>query len=765
MRKTRIALSIAAILTASSIFPEAVSASDSFPTPPSEHPRLYLRSSDIPSLKAKLATDQGKEILLKMEKMARPRSEAEERRERGKKGWDDHTSYYLKMRGVTTHCELQALDYILNGNRESARSAITAALDTLGKANYGTRNDMSRVAGRLLVTGATVYDWCHDCLTEEEKQAYIREFTRIAGTMEAKYPPRASESITGHLCEWIILRDYLSVGIAIYDECPEFYNNVCSLLYGTYFPVRNYVHENARSYHQGASYINIRCSSDIYANWIFQKMGAPRPIRDDVHFVPYEIIYRRRPDGMILPSGDMNPQTGESPYTVTDIMMLAGYLYKDPYLLGEYRLSPEGATPQATLFELLWSDFSLEPKGPEELPLTSYSGGIYGWTFARTGWDGNAVVAEMKVTEKAANNHGHNDGGSFQIYYKGPLAIDTGRYTGTSGPYTSPHGSNYFRRTIAHNSLLIYDPDEKFLSFRNKIFSDNTYAANDGGQRLCGYGWKSCNDLDSLKSPEHTVGKVLAHFESDSFSYLKGDLTPGYNSRKASDVRRSFVFENLSDSKVPAAMVIFDHIVSTDRSFRKYFLLHTVEEPAILKGGFKVARTGNGYGGELLCTTLLPMKADISKVGGPGKEFWVFGKNWENIGPDPLGEGGRWRVEVSPSTPAEEDCFLNVIQVSDAGSKAYGKVSRIDGKEVVAACFASRVISFSRSGRTLGGKFTLPRPASKGVYTVMATDLEAGSWTVRTASGKTVGKYEVTEGANFIRIPSVTFKENLVFSR
>lgn len=81
---------------------------------------------------------------------------------------------------------------------------------------------------------------------------------------------------------------------------------------------------------------------------------------------------------------------------------------------------------------------------------------------ARTGWDANSVIAEMKINEQFVGNHQHMDGGSFQIYHKGPLAIDAGAYSGSSGGYNSSNNKNYFKRTIAHNSLLVYDPDEKF---------------------------------------------------------------------------------------------------------------------------------------------------------------------------------------------------------------------------------------------------------------------------------------------------------------
>ena len=66
--------------------------------------------------------------------------------------------------------------------------------------------------------------------------------------------------------------------------------------------------------------------------------------------------------------------------------------------------------------------------------------------------------------------------------------------------------------------------------------------------------------------------------------------------------------------------------------------------------------------------------AKVEKVGGPGKEFWVFGENYPNAAttrPDPCNERGAWRVEVTPSIETAEDCFLNVIQVSESAGTIY----------------------------------------------------------------------------------------------
>ena len=711
------------------------------PLPPKEHPRVFVRSWEIPALKERMAHEDGRKIISKLKKASVPRTPQEDAAEK-----DRGFRYYAKMRGLTSKVQLQALEYLVNGDEAQAREAIVSMLDTLKKTNFGTKNDLSRASGSMLLVGGMIYDWCYDLFTPEERQAYVNEFVRICHTMECHYPPKRTEPIAGHSSEWMILRDLLSCGIAIYDEYPDMYHHVITMLYQDYIPVRNYTYRG-HNYHQGSSYFNVRFTNDLNSLWILDKMGAGAIYDPAQQYVLYDMIYRRRPDGQVMPAGDCNPAPRKRPQSFSQPAMLAASYYHDPYIAYEYERKPD-TEPHMLMLELLWRDFDLKGKEPSDLPLTRFSGTPYGWMIARTGWGKNSVVAEMKVNEQFYGNHQHMDGGAFQIYYKGPLAIDSGSYQGSSGGYNSPHNKNYFKRTIAHNSLLVYDPSEKFACWNYGGGDKTEFATNDGGQRMPGDRWETCRSFENLLSEAYTVGKTLAHgygpdAHAPEYSYLKGDITKAYTS-KVEDVRRSFVFLNLEPKgnadlnpegaaiDVPAVMIVYDHVVSADPSFKKYWLLHSIEEPQTGTQEFTVMRTKDGDTGKLHCSVLLP-EADVTKVGGPGKEFWVFGENYPNAAttrPDPCNERGEWRVEVTPKTAVAEDCFLNVIQVMD-NTVTPLPVQKIDGEKVVGAAVGGRTVIFSRDGKALSEEFSfeLPKAAGKKVK-VLVTDLSAGKWTV-----------------------------------
>lgn len=663
-----------------------------------------------------MGTTKGNAVLERLRTLATPLSKAELAAQNL-----NSFNFYFKMRGLLPELQLDALDYLVDGNQASARTAITRMLDTLRNVNFGTANDMSRASGLMITCGAMIYDWCYDELTESEKSDYISQFCRIAATMECGYPISNYNPCAGHSCEWMILRDLLSCGIAIYDEYPAMLNSVQRLLDNDYVPVRNYGYAGG-AFHQGTSYINTRLGSDLTSLWIMSSSGFGTIYSDDLRQLPYELIYRRRPDGEVLPSGDTNPasRTGERDFALVN--MLSSSFYGDKYIARSFERSSTIPAHMA-IFELLWRDFDLGGKDPDDLPLTRYFGTPYGWMIARTGWGSDAVIAEIKVNEQYYGNHQHLDAGSFQIYYKGPLAIDSGIYSGTSGSYNDAHNMNYSKRTIAHNSLLIYDPSENTGSY-----------ARDGGQRLIGGKWATAPSFSSLRSSTYKMGKAQSHYSDDDVSYLKGDITSAYTS-KVEDVHRSFVFLNLHESKVPAAMVVFDHVVASDASYGKYFLLHSIEEPDIAGHSGTVSRSLNGDSGRLHLTTVLPEDAALAKIGGSGKEFMVFGTNYPSSATDPAHEAGAWRIEVTPGASRKEDCFLNVMQVTDNTNIAYKEVVRVDGSSVAGVKVADRVVTFSRNASFLSGSFSFEVPACSGTLKFVVTDLSTGSWSVSLPSG------------------------------
>jgi len=681
----------------------------SIPTLPAEHPRLYLRGGDLADLQRRTTHPALKPV------------------------WERLGT--LGKESPQFGLEYDALRYLLTHDDQLGRRTVAATLKRMDETTFDMQQqDVTRPIGRLmLVSPAMVYDWCYPVITAEQKRRFVERFVYWAKKLECGYPPPKSGVVTGHYSEMMLMRDLLSAGVAIYDEYPEMYQLAANRFFGLFVPVRNWWYRGG-AFHQGSAYAETRVSSEMYPLWIFAKLGAG-PVYDPVlRYLPYEWIYMRRPDGQLLRSGD-----GQFKSPGLRSLLNASY-YKDGYVLSDWLREPR--TDRSNLiYEFLWRDPDLAPKPVDELPLSRYMDSPYGWMVARTGWDAGSAIAEMKVNFFNFNNHQHLDAGAFQVYYKGPLAIDSGVYEGTGGGYGSPHDVNYNKRTIAHNSLLVYDPAETFARSGKAL-------RNDGGQRLPN-GWREPRNLEDVQA-NYRTGEVLGQgFGPDpkrpAYTYLKGDLTRAYGG-KVRRVERSFVFLNLAGERVRAALLVFDRVVSASPDFRKYWLLHSMEEPRIQGDTITIEPKERGWTGKLIDQVVLPERAEITPVGGEGKEFWVFGENFPSRPRSANAadfEIGAWRVEVTPRVPAEEDLFLNVMQVMDAG------VTPLPVKRA------------GRSGVLIGGTTVWFQPDAGGSISIssegrrfLVAGVQAGGWRVsRPGGASTPVQVKEEEGALWFEGP------------
>ncbi len=272
-----------------------------------------------------------------------------------------------------------------------------------------------------------------------------------------------------------------------------------------------------------------------------------------------------------------------------------------------------------------------------------------GQIFMRSGWGPDDTYCLFTAGSKLPQ-HKHYDEGGFVIYKKGFLALDTGT-RGLSRDFNLRH---YYSQTVAHNCVLIHMPGEPLPPYWGPRYPGSEGRYNYGG----------------MNKP--TGSRVAAFETNELFTYAACDATPCYSDKKCRLALRQLVFV------MPDYFLIFDRIESVKPEYKKQWLLHTQNEPQIEGRRF---RADEGQG-RLFCLTLLPKDAQLAKVGGPGKEFWANGINWElNDAVKRMdarqrkktGKGmlwGHWRVEVTPGAPRTRDAFLHFIQVGDQASLA-----------------------------------------------------------------------------------------------
>ncbi len=769
-------------------FEELQLPADQYPAPPilpekGQHPRLYLTEADIPTLKENMNKPQNAKAKSEFEALLAKETDGR----LGESLMDSYTNYDSSTMAII---EAYAYKYALDKDRAYGLKAKNAILNFMSTVTFDqNQQDITRQMGHAIFLGAQVYDWCYDLFEPRERQAVIDKCEEIAMQMEVGYPPDGQGAVCGHGGEAQIMRDLLGFAIATYDERPDIYNFVAGRFFSEFIETRNYWYESG-THHQGDAYGSYRYYWEVVAQEMIYRMtggdtaGGVKVFNDTQADVPYFWIYSRRPDGQVLRTGDCyNESTRRGSYWTpyTNPLFLSANFYGDAILKGEYEIeNPSGAfsygtAPCSPVIYLLFNDPDLTAQQDKaNLPLTRYFGSPNGMMIARTGWDVSAaapaqsgdVVAMMKIGERWGANHHHLDAGSFQLYYKGILASESGFYES----YGSYHDQNYNKASIAHNVLTIYDPNEKFNAYNGKDNKGNAVSfpngVNDGGQRRPG---GEPATMETWMQPAYETGKVLDHAfgpdeNSPEYTYIKGDITKAYGgsgSGKVSNVTRAMAFLPLEDDNYPAMMVIMDKVTSTNPSFKKKWLLHTQQEPQIDGTTSVVKRDTDGYNGKLTVQTLLPENASVTKIGGEGKQFWVgnqagdFENDGNNFalssvpGPDSAVEAGWGRIEVSPSAARLSDTFLNVLAVSDADNTARPLDSKLlRGENVVGVQTAGKALLFADVDTPSNEKNRITDTASFALagdapLDILIMGVKAGTWRV-SANGETK-TYTATE--------------------
>ena len=663
---------------------------------------------------------------------------------------------YAGGRRPSEDMEGWALSWQLTGNREFAERA-------LAEMRKGSITNKGKASQNWVAytRWALAFDWLF------EYPGFDRALKdRIAGEMKAgaekmlataDFKDPSQYTYHNYALRYLSLAAFATAvldGYPGYEDFCRSANETLRACWTNVLELTNFVSPDG-SYHESMDYMRITWASLVLLGELYR---TTRGIDAAYNYSVFRNIgntylYKLLPDGTPSREGD-----NEYPVLDTRDTMLLGYAvhrFKDPY--AAWYLRQSGFVPKQWLFpvlEFLWDDPELTPRNPalsseSELSRQRYFAGV-GHLVMRNGWAPDSTWIEFDCGPYLAK-HQHLDQNQFTIYHRGYLAIDSGAdYTDTE----SPHYLGYYRRTVAHNSILVYDPAEKFF------WSDNVLpAVNDGGQRMnSSRYWNTVRNRDDFERTRDLwdIGsmRVVDH-EPGKYHYALGDASRAYSRDKLKTFTRELVY--IPDSNL---LVVFDRVVSTNPSFHKAWLLHGVNQPSVdgdtaAAPGMQQFAQGKTFrftegAGELFVHALLPEKRVVIRRGGSNNEFyapgndaggaWGSGQNWplENPAGEPLPEDpklrrmwklfwgedfdrilpsnrknvvpGAWRIEVSPSEPAEEDLFLHVLEIGDKGTTGKNSVELLDGASLKgAACERGPLVLFSATGSPIfSGEVSLP---------------------------------------------------------
>jgi hypothetical protein len=332
------------------------------------------------------------------------------------------------------------------------------------------------------------------------------------------------------------------------------------------------------------------------------------------------------------------------------------------------------------------------------------------------------------------------------------LAVETGLYTYRS--YASDHVVNFAKRTIAHNCLLIHDPDER------PIWKDaGRPVANDGGQR-----WPHdavepllIRDLYKPTDPARVASLLAADTDdpaSPSYVHLKGDLTGAYGT-KAQSYQRSFVLLYGSGAE-PLVLLVRDRVSVRNPSFRTTWVMHTVDQP-VWRGGVAVVEpSGRSHRGLVVQPIVPTPDACEARIIDEGRGDFPIGplRFPTGIAPEQIPDCfGKWRLELTATSPGRETEYLVAVTVTENGSPP--PIQRVSAVGTELVRYGGRLVGFSTNGQPMDGTVVV-RLEDRLVTDCLLTDLMPGHWMLTSESGSSaeivvqpgVGTARITESPN-----------------
>lgn len=650
---------------------------------PASHPRIYLTPAKLADLKARAVPTNPRWTQLK--------EEAD----------DDGGEMHAK-----------ALVYQITQEASYCSEAIDLALNLIADPD-----DWSTKAGDI----ALVYDYCHSLLSSEQQTTFINYFNTW-GDDKPK-----GEDVPGWGNYWPRYGySYALIGLTTYGDNPRAAEWLDEYRHRRYrdhdLSLLDYIAPGG-AWPEGTVY-------DWIANWPRVKaLEAWRTATGENLFesTPW---FRNRLSYSLLHQwpgvGDAwgyayhpYPSTGDAERNRGS---MTNYGRIMSLILTE-RFPNESVTPQLQAYlatpptnfsmdflsheEFLW--FNPDAIAAQPSVLTHYAPAT-GTLFMRSDWpDGaadtnpDAAYATFQCGDHFTY-HQHYDQNSFTLFKNGDLLLDSGVY---SGDGLSHHDINYYVRTIAHNTLIVYNPNEDFSSARPDASS------NDGGQRSLYPASRSPETLDYFQHyiTQYDTGDMLRFEDSTYYTYALGDATKAYNNpvynqtmdtslsgntAKVSRFQREFVYLRPETSGGSNYLVVYDRVGVTQPAFsgeNTKLLFHTLNEPTVNGASSNVspgetlyanADSASAVSGEskVFLEFLLPAQRNVRKVGGRGiKAFWVFDANYDwhwNVNepqPRPVNDFeeipyGEWRLELEPADTALEHNFLTVLHPADAGAAA-----------------------------------------------------------------------------------------------
>ncbi len=694
-----------------------------------KHPRLYFRDSDVAYMREKaVGFDWGyfKNTITKESRLpkGKPIDEAVEFLDIAEAG----DAEYAKMMVLLAFIEQDA--YYIDLTKAWAKHLAQ-------KEPEGIEGDI--LLRRRIERLSEIYDWFHDILREEEKKeirtALLKHLDRLRSfeymKTERNYIQKHSRWGDGVVAQ-ALLAMYGDFDTQFTKEYADALLSETREHFRKYMDAERYIAEDG-GWHLGWSYAYF--NADYTHNYLIWSTATKEMMLDDwMGEMTYWYLYALRADKKL-------PQTGDAAIVNMGYGMLAA-LYQAKFKQDGFakwyvdETKKTAYRDQNHFMQFLFQDESVVATTPtkDNLPLSRYFKQV-GTVIARDSWDiKNATVMIFKSMPFYNAGHHHRDENSFTIDYKTSLALDTGYYDHSD----SNHYKNYYVRTIAHNAVTVYNPNQTMYyhtDYNTKERLDEKIIPNDGGQVYKNP--DSIEKKDIIEGAKNRLDGITKYRFTNSYTYMQGDATKAYDPMTVSMAKREMVYVQDAGFSHPA-IVVLDRIEATDGSFKKRYLLHmqadSVPDVDVATRSMRVVSSGASARAKMTNITLFPEDATLTLVGGEGKEFAYYddvddvnttaldNPSTRAINEDNDTKVGNYRLEVSPPSGNKYDVMLNVILVddSDAVDVDSEDVIALEGANTVGVQFPKHLLLFSKEKNSTPSpmEYRIKRDASTLAHTI-----------------------------------------------
>ena len=586
-------------------------------------------------------------------------------------------------------------------------SALVAVIDEDGAmAREAQRRVMDYVRGPIRVGHATfgsdlalcalVYDLCYDAWSETDRTAW---FAYMNKTVDANLQSETGVFHNG----WYGYKNW-GIGLAGY---ATYYENprAPAILLALEKDIRTRASPALELAGNGGSWGEGYHVHYFLDQWLIFCEAARRCEGIDYYALAPKFFRQRAIAGMFedypgldvygsrrpAPMGDGGGRvfSGERDKELTVRRILVNYFRSDPAHQAVHAYNE--TTPRVSVWtnayrDLLWHDTTVPLADYRQFRLSHFSPGA-GCVFARSSWTDDATYFSFRCGNRFTS-HQHLDAGHFNIYKYEELVGDGGQYDA----FATEHAVNYYLRTIAHSTMLIYDPQETWPSIRA-----GNVTGNDGGQH---HNWPNRNGAvvdaeEWLKNRKrYEIADILAFEDRGDCLYVAADATRAYAPTKLEYFTRQIVYLR------PDTFVVFDRVKSREAGFKKTWLLQAMNTPTT-KPPHLVITNGKG---RLFVESMLPEHPSVRLCWGA--ELYRYGGL--NYPPKAdIGKAPACRIEVSPPKPALVDFFLHVLTTASSDTQSVPSAGLKRSQDAVTVTVGCARITFTTD--RLGVRIEAPK--------------------------------------------------------